>query len=184
MKCKAHPTKNAIANCTVCKSPLCEECNVSNIAGNAMCSQCIALAAVSDFEMAEADREKQFQEHEEAKKEKGKRVVVIQFIVIVLALIIIPIQLISSLQEPELVPLDLSDPDEITDQCILNLFIISDMLQLGELPGVDFKCPASDDPYIVIQNADDIIVRDPHPELHGFTEMSVSRNNPFPEIVD
>lgn len=184
MKCQTHPTEIAVANCSVCNSPLCEECDVSTETDNAICSRCIALAAVSDFVEAEADREKLFQEHEEAKKEKGKRVVIVQYAIIVLALIILPIQLLTTLQVPEPVPLDLSDPDEVTDQCILNLFIISDMLQLGELPDNDFKCPASDDAYIVIQTAEDIIVRDPHPELHGFTAMSVSRNNPFPQIVN
>ena len=184
MKCQTHPTEIAIANCSVCNAPLCKECDVSAEADNAICSRCIALAAISDFGEAEADREKQLQENEEAKKEKGKRVVIAQYAIIFIALIIMPIQLLTTWQVPDPVPLDLSDPDEVTDQCILNLFIISDMLQLGEIPDSDFKCPASDDPYIVIQTAEDIIVRDPHPELHGFTAMSVSRNNPFPEIVD
>ena len=115
MKCQTHPTEIAIANCSVCNAPLCEECDVSAAADDAICSRCIALTAVSDFGEAEVDREKQFQEHQEAKKEKGKRVVIVQYAIIVLALIILPIQLLTTLQMPEPVPLDLSDPDEVTN---------------------------------------------------------------------
>lgn len=56
MKCLTHPAVDAITNCSVCNSPLCDECDVSVDGSNAICSRCIALAAVSDFGEAEAEQ--------------------------------------------------------------------------------------------------------------------------------
>jgi len=184
MKCSTLPNVEATSNCSHCGSALCVECDANEAGDVSICIRCVALAAVSDFGVKEQEREKRVKDQESVKEGKGKQTVKIQYAILALAVIVVPLQLFSMVAGPELSPIDLNDPEEVTDECILNLFVISDMLQLGELPANDFKCPATNDPYIVIQTADDIIVRDPHPELHGFVEMSVSQNNPFPELVE
>lgn len=108
----------------------------------------------------------------------------IQFAVIAIAVVIIPLQLFRNFNTSEPGVLVFSDPDEITDECIYNLFLIGEMLQQDELPEDDFKCPASDDPYIILKTEDDIIVNDPNPQLHGFQSMSVSKHDPYPKLVD
>lgn len=187
MKCKTHPAVDAVCNCADCDDPLCSQCNVSTEDTEPRCSRCAALAALSEFDEDEESRAQKELEKEQEKAEKNKPGRFLQYAVIVAAMVIVPYQFSGYFIQSDNLNADdlvLTDPDEITDECIYNLFLISEMLLAGQTPGDDIKCPASDDPYIVTVTNDDIIVRDPHPELHGYIEMSVSRNNPEPIILE
>jgi len=185
MKCAIHSSIDTDISCSKCASALCNECNVGGAEPDAICSRCLAMAAVSDFGEDQLSREQQLEEWQQAKQNQVSTKRVIQISIVVAALLIVPFQLISlSSSEPIPLTTNMNDPEELTEECILNLLEISDLLQQGLLPETDFKCPASPDPYIITYQGDNIIVEDPHPELHGYSRMSVSKNNPFPEIVE
>jgi len=185
MKCAVHSSIDTDTRCVKCASALCDECNVGSGKLDAICSRCLAMAAVSDFDIDEQHREQQFEEKQQAKQNQVSTKRVSQFAIILIAFLIVPLQLLSlSSSEPIPLTTNMNDPEELTEECILNLLEISDLLQQGLLPEIDFKCPASPDPYVITYQGENIIVDDPHPELHGFSRMSVSKDNPFPEIVD
>ncbi|MBL4573904.1 MAG: hypothetical protein JKY86_12645 [Gammaproteobacteria bacterium] len=185
MKCAIHPSVETEVACSQCNTPLCEDCNVGSSEANAICSRCSALTAATDFEADQLSREKVLEEKLKAKEKKSSSSRHAQIALIIVALIIVPIQLLSlssnTIPEPAI---NRNDPIEVTEECILNLLIIADLLQEGEVPATDFTCPASNDPYIITYTDNDVIVEDPHPELHGYSQMSVSKNNPFPEIIE
>ena len=72
--------------------------------------------------------------------------------------------------------------DAIADKCISNLWTFSRMLQDGRATGQDLVCPASGDPYVVIEDETEIKVYCPNPGKHGLRELTVSKNFPRPEV--
>ena len=143
------------------------------------------MDAVSQFDEDEIHREQQFEEKQQAKQDRVSTKRILQIAIVVTAVLVVPFQLANRSRDT-IIPLttNINDPEELAEECILNLLEISDLLQQDLLPEADFKCPASPDPYIITYRGDDIIFEDPHPELHGYSRMSVSKNNPFPEIVE
>ena len=180
MKCEYHRDVNAVTNCSACNTPLCGECIASKEGAALLCRRCTALGAVADLGKAQAAKVEQQKQQEADKEKRGGRWVKVQIAIIAIALIIIPIQIYKLFKGPEPHVIDKTDTEEVTDVCILNLWKISDQLQRGILPGEEFRCPFNGQTYIVTHTEDDIVASDPNPELHGYTEIKVSKNEPVP----
>ena len=147
----------------------------------------VAMDSLKDFALEEAQRLEE-QATRAASKEKRKILkVIIQWAVVVVCLGIIGYQLpkLTASLNPGGKPLrrGAMDTDARTDQCIANLWIASKRIQQGRPVGSDLLCPASGKPFAVEKAGDDVIVRSPKPELYGFRELRVSRNNPVPKLI-
>ncbi len=70
------------------------------------------------------------------------------------------------------------------ENCMLVFWEIAEMLQNNRVPPPSMQCTEAGAPMLVTQLDNDVIVRHPRPDLHGFSEIVVSRNNPIPEIIE
>lgn len=68
--------------------------------------------------------------------------------------------------------------DPKTDQCIVNLWHISRLLQEGKPIPAGLVCPASGRPYI--QQGDRVVC--PNPQAHKLSMLGVSKAHPVPEV--
>jgi hypothetical protein len=185
MKCSVHASVETETVCSKCDTPLCDDCNVAATDKAAICTRCVALGAISDFDDQELLQEQQLAAHREAKEKQLSTTRKLQIGVVVLALFLVPLQIILLSGSETPIPIvNINDSEEVTEECIRNLLVISDLLQEDLLPPDDLRCPASPVPYRVIYDGDNVIVEDPHPELHGYSRMSVSKYNPFPVIIE
>jgi len=196
MKCIYHPDKDAIAQCSRCRSPLCEQCAIPEGNESFICSRCAALKAGQDAHEASKDACEEIDECmgqkeikrqiQEARKRRKSRIwLVSQWIILLACLSIIAIQvpkLISSFEEEKPIRYGTYSTDAKTDQCIKNLWHISRLIQEGRLPGKDIVCPVSKMPYVINTVDGNIVIHCPNPEKHGFKEIRVSKKNPNPEL--
>ncbi len=147
-----------------------------------------ALAALEDFKKEEAARQKGRETRKAEAEQKKKIWPICQWIVLIVCMGIILFQspkLISAVKQKKQ-PLRNGTyaTDERTDQCITNLWKISAMLQQRKMNIDVISDPASKKPYKVTHTEDDVIVRTPHPEIYGFREIQVRKNNPVPELIE
>ena len=190
MKCAYHPDKNAQAECSQCKKPLCEQCAIPEGDGSFICSRCVALKAareaVEGIDRRVEKKETKKQEQEAKKRKKSKMWIVCQWVILAACITVIAIQVpgfMSAFEKDKPIRYGTYATDAQTDQCIKNLWQVSKLLQEGKLPGKDILCPASQEPYEVTETGEDTVVRSPKPELYGFREIRVSKNKPVPELV-
>jgi hypothetical protein len=73
--------------------------------------------------------------------------------------------------------------DSRCDRCIGNLWRISKILQDTGSPDNPFTCPESGKPYVINNTVTDTVVECPSPELHNVKSVRISRNTPFPEVI-
>jgi hypothetical protein len=120
------------------------------------------------------------------KREKKSRAwVMVQVTIIVIGLAVMALQaprLTAALQEGQPLRQGTYATDAQTDQCIKNLWHISRMIQDGTALPSDMACPLSNKPYEIEDTGEDIIVRCPNPELHGFQKIQASKRRPVPEL--
>ncbi len=191
MKCAYHPDKDATAQCSRCKKPLCDQCAIHE-GGNAfICSRCAALKAsqeaIQDLDQRIKEKEVKRQAGEEKKKRKNRLWIAAQLIILLVCVFIIVVQvpkLISAFTEKEK-PFRCGTyaTDTGTDQCINNLWRISKLIQQGKIPDKKIICPVSKRPYMVTNIDGDVVARCPNPILHGFGEIRVSKKSPMPELI-
>jgi len=190
MKCSYHPDKDAIARCSQCNKPLCDECAIPEGGKSFICSRCAALMAARDavegIDRRVEKRESKKQEQEAKKKKKNKMWVVCQCVILAACIVIIAIQvprLMSSFEEKKPIRQGTYATNKNTDKCVRNLWHIARLLQEGKQPGTDLVCPETGSAYVVATNEDDTIVRCPNPGAHGFSEIRVSLKHPVPEVI-
>ncbi len=143
------------------------------------CSQCIIELAEENITDLSEDTQKQ---HRPA---RSRTKVVAQWIVLLVCLTIIAFQMqkmFSAFKKNQPIRHGTYETNAPTDQCIKNLWHISKVLQEGKLPGNDIVCPASGKQYVIVKVGEDTGARCPNPELHGFSEISVSKHSPCPEV--
>jgi len=74
MKCINHPDKDAITQCLVCKTPLCEECAIPVESGGFKCTNCTLRTTIQEMSQMRQERLKGKEirrvDEEEAKKKK------------------------------------------------------------------------------------------------------------------
>ena len=146
-----------------------------------------AEAALKDFDKEAAEQLKA-REAREAEKEKCKtRRLIFQWIIIIVCLGIVGYRLpkLADALSRKAKPLRHGTlaTDALTDQCIANLWKVSQRIQEGKPVGADLVCPTSKQPFVVRKIGDDVVIRSPRPELYGFKEIRVSKKKPMPELI-
>ncbi|OGP52715.1 MAG: hypothetical protein A2Y65_07335 [Deltaproteobacteria bacterium RBG_13_52_11] len=119
------------------------------------------------------------------RERKSKVWLVSQLIIILAGLAIIAFQtprLISAVKGDRPLRQGTYATDAQADQCIINLWHVSKLLQEGKAPGKDMVCPLSNRPYEIRSIGEDVWVSCPNPALHGFKEIRVSKRRPVPEV--
>ena len=188
MKCNKHTSIEATAHCLVCNIPLCDDCIVNNDKSIPQCANCASFKTMADGGKAqdiqtEKRRDQESKEKEISARGKEKKKLGLELSIIVVGLAFIAFQYASFYKPQDYSPIDKTDVVGITDYCLFNLLEISDLLLKGLLPGDEYRCPLTNTPYLVTHEHDDIIVSEPNPEYHGFSTMSVSKNNPEPLLI-
>ena len=159
----------------------CGKCGAAVVADQLLCSRCIIEQAEED--LARSSEESRLSITPPSSKPSKKRA--LRVIVLLVSLVILAFQmpaLFAAFQEIQPLRQGSFETDAITDQCIANLWRAARILQDGGMPGNDLFCPASGDSYVLVRSGGDIRAYCPNPELHGFSEISVSRNLPRPEV--
>ena len=83
-------------------------------------------------------------------------------------------------------PQEVAAEERLLDQinsCVQVFWEIAEVLKNGEEPGESLRCPEQSLPYIIARQDNDIVVRHPSPQLLGYTDIFVTRNNPVPILV-
>jgi len=147
-----------------------------------------ALQALEDFNEEEILRQQEKESEEQKKNKQKTRRIIGQWIVLIvcIGIILYQVPMLISAANKDVKPLRHGpyNTDAVTDQCIRNLWQISRLIQEEKLPDDTLVCPASKNPFMVIQTKMDIIVRSPNPELYGFKDIRVSKKKPVPEIIE
>ncbi len=157
----------------------CKKCGKIVDSDQLYCSQCIIELAEENITEPEDDTQKP------PRHVKNRKKVVAQWIVLLVCVAIIAFQmpkLFAAFKEDQPIRHGTYETNALTDQCINNLWHISRLLQDGKLPGNDIVCPASGKSYVIVKVGKDTVARCPNPGLHGFSEISVSRHSPCPEV--
>lgn len=107
--------------------------------------------------------------------------------VVILSCIFIAFQITGSLGTGRIL-----NPQEIINQeqrrvalegCVAKFWEIAELLRQNRAPNNSYNCVGNNLPLIVTRTSDNIIVRHPEPQLLGYSEIVVSRQNPVPELI-
>lgn len=173
MKCATHPAVEAVATCSGCGSNLCDECDVSEKNSQALCVRCIAIQAVSDFTSQEKQQTEKLAKHSVRLDKKVKRGGVVKLAIVAIGLFVVPTQLmLRSDSAGYIESLELSD--QAIHRCLNHFWEMSSLLKNGEVPAADLRCPVTNQPYLIEEQDGHIVIRDPNPELHGYSDMWIS----------
>jgi len=200
LKCEFHPAADAIANCTHCDIPLCGFCT-TYVKDSTLCENCVELRAAEDFvaskspeadkldRMLAARRDQSESLDKQLSKEQAKRAKQEKWYVLVLGVsaIFIAARVFFVLQASRDLTQDEIFAEELArsqvESCVLIFWEIAEILQKDLVPDESLRCEQPGDPNIVTVIGDDIIVTHPNPQLLGYSEIVVSKNNPIPELV-
>lgn len=189
--CPYHPRSVAEFHCSECNIAMCGLCNVSKAGEPPLCRQCEAHLEESDSKSHESSLEDKQEKLRRAEEEYVQKIqkpqrqkVVLQVGVIVLAVFISTFQFYRLETSNQDYAIDLSDEFEIADECIQILFDVGDLLEQEALLDERLSCPGSNETLRITRSQDNVVVTVPNPERYGFSEMSVSLNNPIPDLVD
>lgn len=202
MKCQNHPSAPAVDSCIRCDMPLCGMC-ASFTPDGVFCESCLEIHETQKAVAAKSQRLERpepsavITEYDEDLLEKAKRRddngVKLQLGVIGICAVIVLVRLVFFGG-----PLDsAADPNQqlsveaqaqiqrITRmaECLAMLQEIGQTLAAGERPQAGVSCPNALQPLVIRETADDIIVRVPQPELYGYADILVSRQDPNPRLV-
>lgn len=70
------------------------------------------------------------------------------------------------------------------ENCMVIFWEISDALKNNEEPDPFMSCAEAGGPNIIARVNGDIIVHHPRPDMYGYADIFVSKNNPIPVLVD
>ncbi len=187
MKCINHPESDASTSCSSCNDALCSACaTTSDGKGGFLCNRCFALKAVQDISDDTLKREvkKELQETKKEKKKKWRYA--LQWVIVCICMGIIAYQtsaVLSAIEKTEKpIRRGTYATDQVADRCIHNLWAISSLLQQGQMPDGSITCPASGVPYHPEEKENNVVVRCPNPDKHGFSELRVDKQDPIPEV--
>lgn len=201
MKCKFHPAVDAVAQCANCTTPLCGIC--ANFTEKAtLCDGCVESAAADEFVSSQNRRSEEFEQlkieqqakadaleerftKEQAKSAKQEKLYIFT---ILGSFIFISVRLYFSLGSASVLTAEEILAEELyrdqLESCMLVFWEIAELLQNGEVPDDNLSCAEAGAPNLVVRVGDDIIVTHPRPELLGYSEIIVSKNNPVPELIE
>ncbi len=182
MHCAYHPKIEAAGTCGGCHKPLCTDC--ADATGQ--CSVCAARGAANDFQLADRERVVQM----EAREIQSKRLARLRTAALwgLLGVCVaatgwqLPAAVSSIKAGHKPLRVGTYHTDAGTDACIVNLWIVSRLLQEGKPPAGSVVCPVSDLAYVPRTVADDRVYDCPQPGRHGLRSLRVSRRKPVPEV--
>lgn len=198
MKCKSHPAVDAVANCAGCSTPLCGVC--ADFSGDEVyCERCIVNNARSEFVEAQSKpkddlgrmmTEKQPVVHSKKKasiEERLERREKLSMAIVIISCIFIGITLFTSLGAgyvltPQEVQTEVREISQASD-CALVFWEIAEILENGEEPDSSMICPGAQLPNIITRENGDIVVSHAMPQVIGYSQIYVSKNNPVPTMV-
>ena len=198
LRCENHPSVDSIAECASCTAPLCGIC--ANYTSTAvLCERCLQDSANSDFvasqvgqsnSLGEMVSEPEVVRHEPNKQrleesiEKREK---LHMAIVIFGCIFIGIRLFTTLGSPIILNQAEVAAEELAiaqrTLCMQKFWEIANLLQNDELPDESLNCFESGLPHIVTRVGDDVIVTHPRPDLLGFSELYVSKNNPVPTVA-
>jgi len=124
MKCIYHPDKDAIVQCSRCRSPLCEQCAIPEGNESFICRRCAALKAGQDAHEASKDACEEINQHleekeykrqiEEAKKKRLPYLMRLALISLAVGIIIVNLFLYFGSSIPELKEFTASEQPVVT----------------------------------------------------------------------
>lgn len=202
MKCQIHPNAPAVDNCTRCEIPLCGMC-ANYVSAGVFCEPCLEIHENQQAVTAQSQRLEQpdpdptLAEYDEDLLEKAKRRdnngVILQLSVIGICAVIMGVRLIffsgpaGSAPDPNsLLPAEAQAQIQrvsVMAQCLVTLEEIGQLLAQGGRPAPGTTCPNTLQELVIRDTANDIIVSIPQPEIFGYADILVSRQNPVPQLI-
>lgn len=200
MKCQNHPNAAAIEQCARCDIPLCGMC-ANFTAQEVLCEPCVEIrenervVAAETQKLDQPEPDASLQEYDEsiieaAKKKKGLNKELLQILTIAACGLILGVRLVffsgPAGNVPAVTPEAALQIQTLSSlgECLAVFATVSESLMAGEPLDPLISCPdSSNQPLIVRETADDLIVSHPAPENLGYSEISVSRSNPDPRLV-
>ena len=200
MKCQNHPNAAAIENCARCEVPLCGMC-ANFTASEVLCEPCVEIRENEKAVAAKAEKLDQpdpasvVQTYDEAELEKAKKEnkntgPLLNIVIIAICGIILAARLLFfTTPDASTAAMSSANAAQLQNmtalaQCMVQFREIGLDLAAGQMPAADMTCPDSSANLIIRQTADDVIVEHPAPETFGYSEISVSRSDPNPRVLD
>lgn len=198
MKCKNHPAVDSIAECANCGSSLCGFCS-NFIDSRVLCEQCAKISAQAEFvaskskpanELSKILAEKQpvaAQTKKQSLEESLEKREKLLMAVVILSCLFIGARLFTSLGNPYVLsPAQVLAEVSLIEHrssCVQVFWEIASILQNDEVPDSSLKCAEASLPNIITRAGDDIIVNHPSPQMLGYSQIYVSKNDPTPTLV-
>ena len=200
MKCQNHPNAAAIENCARCEQPLCGMC-ANFTAEDVLCEPCVEIrenekaVAAQTQKLDQPDPATVAQTYDEALLEAAKKQPkssgpLLNILIIAACGVILAVRLLF-FSTPDSNTAALSSANGLQlqtmtslAQCMVLFRQIGANLVNGGMPSPNINCSGTDETLIIRETADNVIVQYPTPETFGYSEISVSRNNPNPQIIE
>jgi len=200
LKCDFHPAVDAIANCSNCDIPICGFCT-TYVEDSTLCENCVELRAAEDFVASQTPQSDKLErmlverqakseslddrltqdEEKRARREKRHVLMVGVSTIFIAVRVFFVLEASRDLTQDEIFAEELARSQ--VESCVLVFWEIAELLQNDSVPDESLRCEEPGDPNIVTVVGDDIIVTHPNPQLLGYSEIVVSKNNPIPELV-
>lgn len=199
MKCQNHPNAAAIEQCARCEVPLCGMC-ANFTADDVLCEPCVEVrenekvVAAQTQKLDQPEPDASLQEYDEAileaAKKKESNSTLWQVLTIAACGVILGVRLVffsgPSGNAPPMTP-EVAQQVRILSslgECLAIFQSAAVSLRAGEPLDPLLACPDSrNQPLIVRDTGDDVIVSHPAPENLGYREISISRNDPNPTLI-
>lgn len=199
MKCQNHPNATAIENCARCEIPLCGMCATFTDT-EVLCEPCVEIrenekaVAAQTEKLEKPEPETVAQEYDEeilkaaAKKDTFGPVLQMSTIGVCAAILITRALFFSEEAQPPppASPEEAAQLQTLTSlaQCMFVFQGVSEALIAGTPVDPLTACPDTPAPLIVRETDDDVIISHPRPQNLGYSEISISRSNPVPRLVE
>ena len=126
----------------------------------------------------------QYSEETERRSDKWEK---FHMAIVVLSCVFIAIRIGGSLADPAALNQDqvrrqVQARDQL-ENCMLVFWEIAAVLENGGTPDPSMSCAEAGMPNLITMVGGDLVVSHPRPELHGYSEIVVSRSNPVPRLV-
>ncbi|MCG8413153.1 MAG: hypothetical protein MI746_02940 [Pseudomonadales bacterium] len=199
MKCQNHPNATAIEQCARCEIPLCGMC-ATFTDSEVLCEPCVEIrenekavaAQTQKLEQPEPESVAQEYDEELLKAAKKDSVGPILQVLTIASCAVILIARALFFSGPDAQPPPATSPEEVAQlqtltslaECMFVFQGVSEALVAGTAIDPLTACPDTPAPLVVRQTDDDIIISHPRPENLGYSEISISRSNPVPRLIE
>ncbi|MBT7951925.1 MAG: hypothetical protein HN764_09905 [Gammaproteobacteria bacterium] len=187
MNCSSHPAVAAIANCATCQTPLCGECAMASGEDSYLCTRCVALSAVNDFNQESEQKDKKAEQKVVDGELQQKRGVKTQIVIIAVCMLIMTVQFfrifsddifMTKFEEP-------ITPTEHSNRCMAFIYAVTSTIESDnslDKNKLANYCP--EPPFVISQTYSEITVESPDAQSYGFSELRIDRESLFLEVIE